>query len=317
VAEASGGQDSSGGGESLLTVLVATGANLLIAVAKAVAGVLSGSAAMLSEAVHSFADTITEVLLLVAIRRGERPPDPEHPLGYGRETYVWALLAAVSTFVAGAGFAITQGVHTILRHGAAEGHFVVNYAVLAVAFVLESVSLRTALRQVRDKAADWETSPGRYLRLTSDTTVKAVALEDSAALVGILLAAGGLGLEQLTGRAVWDGVASVLIGLLLTVVAIVLGNANLSLLIGQAVPADIRDRVRSEVEAMPHVGEVGDILAVYLGPARMLIAVQVDFDDAASAADVEHVADEVERRLKAVYSGARYVLVDPTSSVHT
>jgi cation diffusion facilitator family transporter len=307
---------ASDNGESLTTVLVATVANLVIAVAKLVAGLASGSAAMLSEAVHSFADTATELLLLVAIRRGERAPDRAHPLGYGRETYVWALLAAVSTFVAGAGFAVTHGVHAIQAGGEAEGHFTVNYVILAVAFVLESISLRTALKQVRGKAAAWGTTPGRYLSLTSDTTVKAVALEDSAALVGIVLAAGGLGLEQLTGRAVWDGVASVLIGLLLAVVAAVLGRANLSLLIGRSVPADIRARVRSEVLALPHVTEVGDVLAVYLGPGQMLVAVQVDFDDTASAAEVEHVADEVESRVRDVFPGARYVVVDPTSNVH-
>jgi cation diffusion facilitator family transporter len=315
VAEAT--EDRAAGGESLVTVLVATAVNLVIAVAKLVAGLVSGSAAMLSEAAHSFADTVTELLLLVAIRRGERSADRAHPLGYGRETYVWALLAAVSTFVAGAGFAVTHGVHTVLAGREAEDDFVANYVVLGVAFVLETISLRTALRQVRDKASAWDTTPGRYLAVTSDTTVKAVALEDSAALVGIVLAAGGLALEQLTGRAAWDGIASVLIGLLLAFVAVVLGRANLSLLIGRAVPADIRDRVRAEVVALPHITEVGDVLAVYLGPAQMLVAVQVDFDDTASAAEVEQVADTVERRVRELFPGARYVVVDPTSSVHT
>jgi cation diffusion facilitator family transporter len=309
-------EDRTTGGESLVTVLVATAANLAIAVAKLVAGLVSGSAAMLSEAVHSFADTVTELLLLVAIRRGERAADGAHPLGYGRETYVWALLAAVSTFVAGAGFAVMQGVRAVLAGGEPEGHFTLNYVILAIAFVLESISLRTALRQVRGRAADWETTPGRYLAHTSDTTVKAVALEDSAALAGIAIAAAGLGLAQLTGRAAWDGAASVLIGLLLAVVAIVLGRANLSLLIGRAVPTDVRERVRSEVLALPHIDEVGDVLAVYLGPAQMLVAVQVDFDDTATAAEVEQVADEVERRIREVFPGARYVVVDPTGNVH-
>jgi cation diffusion facilitator family transporter len=266
--------------------------------------------------VHSFADTVTELLLLVAIRRGERAADGAHPLGYGRETYVWALLAAVSTFVAGAGFAVMQGIRAVLAGGEPEGHFTLNYVILAIAFVLESISLRTALRQVRGRAADWETTPGRYLAHTSDTTVKAVALEDSAALAGIAIAAAGLGLAQLTGRAAWDGAASVLIGLLLAVVAIVLGRANLSLLIGRAVPTDVRERVRSEVLALPHIDEVGDVLAVYLGPAQMLVAVQVDFDDTATAAEVEQVADEVERRIREVFPGARYVVVDPTGNVH-
>jgi cation diffusion facilitator family transporter len=306
---------SGGGGESLTTVLVATAANLSIAVAKTAAGLASGSTAMLSEAAHSYADTITELLLLVAIRRGERPPNSAHPLGYGRETYVWALLAAVSTFVAGAGFAVTEGVRTILRGGESEGHFLASYIVLAVSFVLESISLRTALRQVRGKAAAWETTPTRYLATTSDTTVKAVALEDTAALAGIVLAAAAVGLAQLTGDAFWDGVGSVLIGILLAVVAVVLGRANLSLLIGRSVPRGVREQVRAEVGALPHVAEVGEVLAVYLGPAQMLIAIQVDFIDSASAAEVEEVADDVERRLRAEFPGARYVVVDPTRSV--
>jgi cation diffusion facilitator family transporter len=300
--------------ESLFTVLVATGANLVIALAKLGAGLLSGSAAMLSEAAHSFADTITEVLLLVAIRRGEREADDAHPFGYGRETYVWALLAAVSTFVAGAGFSITHGLHTMVRGGGSEGHFGLNYGVLAISFVLETVSLRTAVRQLRSKAAELRTAPARYFRLTSDTTVKAVLLEDSAALAGILLAAGGLVLQQLTGDAVWDGLASVLIGILLAVVAAVLGHANLSLLIGRSVPAGVRQQARDVVAALPHVDEVKDLLAVYLGPARMLVVVHVDFDDTASAAEVEEVSDLVERRLRDVFPGARYVVVDPTGA---
>jgi cation diffusion facilitator family transporter len=300
--------------ESLTTVLVATVANLAIAFAKLAAALLSGSAAMLSEAAHSFADTVTEVLLLVAIRRGERPADDAHPFGYGRETYVWALLAAVATFVAGGGFSITHGVQAIARGGAPEGHFTLNYVVLGVAFVLETISLRTALRQLRGKAAALRTEPGRYFRLTSDTTVKAVVLEDSAALIGIALAAIGLLLQQVTGRAFWDGFASVLIGVLLVVVAAVLGHANVALLIGRSVPSSVREQAREVIAALPHVDAVGDLLAVYLGPGRMLIVVHVDFTDTASAADVELVSDQIERRLREVFPATRYVVVDPTGS---
>jgi cation diffusion facilitator family transporter len=300
--------------ESLTTVLVAVAANAAIALAKLGAGLVSGSAAMLSEAAHSFADTVTEVLLVVAIRRGERSADEGHPFGYGRETYVWALLAAVATFVAGAGFSITHGVHAIARGGAPEGHFTLNYLVLAVAFVLESISLRTALRQLRGRASQLRTDPGRYFRLTSDTTVKAVVLEDSAALVGIVLAAAGLVLQQVTGRAFWDGFASVLIGVLLAVVAAVLGHANVSLLIGRSVPFAVRERARAVIAALPHVEAVHELLAVYLGPAQFLVVAHVDFTDTATAADVERVSDQIDQRVRAVFPGARYVVVDPTGS---
>lgn len=152
-------------GDSTFTVLVAAFANLGIAVAKAVAGVISGSSAMLSEAAHSVADTVTEVLLLTSLKRSVRPADEDHPLGHGPERYIWALLAAVATFVGGAVFSLYDGIHT-LTHGEDLGDPLVSYIVLAVAFVLEGYSLRTGLRQVRGEAAHHRVSFGRYLRRT-------------------------------------------------------------------------------------------------------------------------------------------------------
>lgn len=171
--------------ESVTTVIIAGGANLAIAVAKMVAGLLSGSASMLSEAAHSFADTTTEVLLFIALRRGQRLADVRHPFGYGRSAFLWALLAAMFTLVAGAGFSVTHGIHTI-RNGEELGDPTVSYIVLAVAFVLESISFRQAVRQSRRSAGRWKVPTIRYLRLTSDTTLKAVVLEDSAALIGLV-----------------------------------------------------------------------------------------------------------------------------------
>src|SRR3954452_2935280 len=227
------GSEEGSEGESTGTVIVAGLANLAIAVAKFVGGMISHSSAMMSEAAHSLADTITEVLLFVALKRGNKPADDRHPFGYGRETYFWAFLASLATFVAGAGFSIYQGVETIIS-GESEGPPLVSYIVLAVSFVLEGSSLIKAVKQVRGSAARFSTSPQRYLAATTDTTVKAVTFEDSAALVGLVLAALGLFLENLTGQAVWDGIAAILIGILLLLVAISLGRANVSLLIGQA-----------------------------------------------------------------------------------
>src|SRR6478735_2750052 len=144
-------QDS-GSGESVFTVIVAAAANLGIAIAKAVAGVISGSSAMLSEAAHSVADTVTELLLLTALKRSEKPADEDHPLGYGPERYIWAMLAAVATFVGGAVFSLYDGIHTLLK-GEELGDPLVSYIVLAVAFLLEGFSLRTGVRQVRGEAA--------------------------------------------------------------------------------------------------------------------------------------------------------------------
>lgn len=297
--------------ESVGTVVVAGAANLAIAVAKLIAGMISGSAAMLSEAVHSIADTTTEVLLYLALRRGARPADVRHPFGYGKESYVWAFLAAVFTFVAGAGFAVTHGVTTILVHEHS-GDYLVSYVVLAVSFAIESVSLARAVRQVRSESRRWRTTPRRFLRLTSDTTVKAVFLEDSAALIGLVLAAVGVALSQLTGDELWDGVASILIGLLLLVVATVLARNNISLLVGRSVPERLRREIADELARLPAVRRVDTLLTMQLGPADVLVAAKVDFDDEASGATIEAAADEAERRLTARYPQIRYVFLDPT-----
>jgi cation diffusion facilitator family transporter len=297
--------------ESVGTVIVAGLANLAIAVAKAVAGLISGSAAMLSEAAHSVADTTTEVLLYVALRRGNRPADAVHPFGYGRESWVWAFIAALFTFVAGAGFSITHGVHTI-RTGEHSGNYLISYVVLAVSFAIESVSLARAVRQVRSSARRWDTTPGRFLRLTPDTAVKAVFLEDSAALVGLLLAAAGVGLAQATGDELWDGLASIAIGLLLLVVAATLTRSNVSLLVGRSVPPRLRALLLADISDIPTVDRVDTLLTMQLGPNDVLVAAKVDFADDATGADIEAAADEAERRLVERYPGIRYVFLDPT-----
>src|SRR3954470_9796745 len=207
-----------GSEDSVLTVLVAGLANLLIAAAKFVGATISGSSSMLSESAHSLADTVTEVLLFVAIRRGSKPADELHPLGYGREAYLWSLLAAFATFLAGAVVSVVDGVERIL-HGGDTGDPRVAFVVLAVAFVLEGTSLLRALRQVRGNARRYRVRIRTFLEETTDTAVKAVTFEDSAALVGLVLAALGLGLTHLTGQSFWDGASSVLIGVLLFVVA--------------------------------------------------------------------------------------------------
>jgi cation diffusion facilitator family transporter len=302
-----------GSGESAITVVVAGVANLLIAVAKAVGAVISGSAAMLSEAAHSVADTVTEVLLFVAVRRGGKPADERHPLGYGRESYLWALLAALATFVAGAVVSVLEGVDEFL-HGEEHGDVRISFIVLAVAFVIESISLLRAVRQVRAGARRWRMTFRSYLRHTSDTTVKAVTFEDSAALAGLVLAALGLGLSEVTGNTKWDGAASVLIGVILVVVAWSLASANSSLLVGRAaVPA--LDRVlRAELEGTPGVDDVPLFVTTIIGPGRLIVAAKVDFADDYGADDIERVADEVERRMVARFPGVEHVFLDPTPS---
>ncbi|GAA4822559.1 cation diffusion facilitator family transporter [Streptomyces ziwulingensis] len=303
--------ETTGGGESTFTVIVAAVANLGIALAKAVAGVLSGSSAMLSEAAHSFADTVTEVLLLTSLRRSVRPADEDHPLGHGPERYIWALLAAVATFVGGAVFSIYDGVHTLVR-GEELGDPLLSYLVLAVAFLLEGYSLRTGLKQARGEAGRARVPFGRYLRRTPDTAVKAVVLEDSAALIGLVLAAGGLLGGQLTGSGGWDGAASLCIGALLLYVAWVLGRSNAEFLIGRALPRTTRERIRAELLAVEHIEAVLELTTLVQGPREALVAAKVDFRDLATAAQIEWACDQAETRLRELFPAVRRVYLDPT-----
>jgi len=304
-------KEQNGGGESTLTVIVAAVANLGIALAKAVAGVISGSSAMLSEAAHSVADTVTEVMLLAALKRSEKPADEEHPLGYGPERYIWALLAAVATFVGGAVFSLYDGIHTLVV-GEELGDPLISYIVLAVAFLLEGYSLRTGVRQARGEAERLGASFKLYLRRTPDTAVKAVVLEDSAALVGLVLAAGGLLGGQLTGSGAWDGIASLCIGVLLLYVAWVLGRSNAELLIGRPLPKSMRERIRAELLAVEHVEAVLELTTLMQGPREALVAAKVDFRDVSTAAQIEWACEQAETRLREVFPGVSRVYLDPT-----
>jgi cation diffusion facilitator family transporter len=297
--------------ESVGTVLVAGAANLGIAIAKAIAGVISGSSAMLSEAAHSFADTVTEALLFTALRRGDQPPDARHPLGYGREVYVWALLASVATFVGGAVFSVTDGIRTLVR-GEQLGDPLLAFLVLAISFVLEGTSLLRGLHQSRGEAERHHVPLTHYVRRTPDTTVKAVVFEDSAALIGVLLAAGGLALVQLTGSNVWDGIASLAIGVLLAAVAFELGRSNISMLVGQSLPQGMRQQLVRDLEGLDDVETVVDLAAVVQGPQEVLVAAKVHFRVAATAAQIEARCEQAERQLQDRYPQIVRVYLDPT-----
>ncbi|MCX5198313.1 cation diffusion facilitator family transporter [Streptomyces sp. NBC_00249] len=303
----------SGESESVGTVVVATVTNLGIAAAKAVGGIVSGSSAMLSEAAHSVADTVTELLLLTSLKRSTKPADEAHPLGYGPERYVWALLASVATFVGGAVFAVYDGVHTLV-HGEEPGDPTLSYVILAVAFLLEGYSLLVAWRQMKAEAARMRAPLALYVKHTPDTAVKAVLLENFAALIGLALAAGGLLGAQLSGSGVYDGVASLLIGLLLVWVAWELGRSNAQYLIGRSLPAGMRQEVREELLSVLHIEGVLELTTLVQGPHEVLIAAKVDFHDLASARQVETACEVAEAQLRERFPAVRRVYLDPTPS---
>lgn len=291
--------DSSGG---LLTVLIALVANLLVAIAKTVAAAVSGSASMVAEAAHSWADTGNEIFLLVAERRSVKRADASHPLGYGRAAYVWSMVAAFGLFVAGSILSVTHGVSELGAEGEA-GDYTLSWIVLAVAFVLEGTSFVQALRQTRASATRLRMRPMKYILDTSQTTLRSVFCEDSAALVGILLAAGGLALHEITGNAVYDAIGSILVGVLLGVVALILIQRNMAFLVGQQVGPVTRDRVLDSLYEQSAIDAVTFLHMEYVGPDRVLLIAAVDL----SSDDAESVLQTRLQRLEDALEGRPFV----------
>jgi cation diffusion facilitator family transporter len=297
--------------ESEGTVLLAGAANLAIAISKCIAGLLSGSTALLAEAAHSVADTLNQVFLLAALRRSRRPADSQHPFGYGKERYFWSLLAAVGIFVLGAGFSIVEGIRAIV-HPEPVAELVVVYSVLGISFVFEGISWARAYRQIRREAAARGVRTIEHLRTSAEPAVKTVAFEDTAALIGLALAAIGVTLNAVTGLEYFDGAASIAIGLLLIVVAWVLGRDNMVGLIGQGLPEEVVRRIRAEIERMPGIEAVLEVLTMRLGPDAVLVVARVDLDDSVSAAAIEMLAEKIDEQIRQEFPMVRHLFLDPT-----
>lgn len=290
-------RESRAGGESLTTVVVALGANLLIAIAKSVAAVLTGAASMLAEAAHSWADTGNEVFLLIAHRKADRPPDASHPLGYGREVYVWSLFAAIGLFAVGAGVSVTHGVQELM-HPEPAASFTVAYVVLAISFVLEGASFAQAWRQLRGQAAKRQRTLREHVLRTSDPTARAVFFEDSAALVGIVIAAGGILGHQLTGSVVPDAVGSILIGLLLGVVAVVLIERNRDFLVGETADPQVHRMVLQALLERPEVARVTSLRLEVMGAGQVLVVGAVDLVGDEPEEQASHALARLEASLR-------------------
>jgi cation diffusion facilitator family transporter len=294
-----------------LTVLLALAANLGIALAKTFAAVITGSASMAAEAGHSYVDTINEVLLLTALRRSERPADSRHPFGHGPERYFWSLLVAVCIFGMGALFAFLQGVGALMGKGAEEASPLIGYIVLAVSAVLEAISWKQAWKETRQHARERGQGFLDFLRTTDDPTAKSVLFEDSAALLGIVFAAAGLAAHQLTGSAFGDGVASILIGLMLTLVAFLLGRTNRELLIGRQARPEVLDGMREMLGGAPEVEMVVDLMTMNMGTDQILVCARLDFDDSLGAADVERACARLDGELHDKYNEVYEVFLEP------
>jgi len=273
---------------------------------------VTGSASILAEAAHSWADSGNEVFLLVANRRSRRSPDPAHPFGYGREAYVWSLLAALGLFVAGAAVSVTHGVQELL-HPEPATDFLVGYVVLAVSFLLEGISFLRSVRQARPAAELLERDLIEQVMATSDPTLRAVFAEDAAALLGLVIAAVGLGAHELTGSSVPDAVGSILVGLLLAAVASYLIERNRAFLLGEEADPRIRSAVIRALLQEPEVARVTYLRLEFVGPRTVSVIGDVDLtgDETESHVAVRLRALEAKIAASPVVAGAVLSLSAP------
>lgn len=281
-----------------MTVVLAFLANILVAIAKTVAAVITSSASMVAEAAHSWADAGNEVFLLIADRRGAKTKDARHPLGYGRNAFVWSLIAAFGIFTAGSIVSIMHGIQELSDTGPVESP-VVAYIVLGIAFVLEGASFTQAMVRSRRLAQERGSSTWDFVLETSDTTLRAVFFEDSAALIGLVLAGGSILLHQLTGVAAWDAIGSILVGILLGIVAVILIGRNIAFLVGASVSPALRSRVGTALLGMDDIERVTYLHIEYVGPNRLFLVAEVDLAGDAREHDVARRLREVERRIEA------------------
>ena len=296
---------ASGGTKAILAALAA---NVGIAIVKFVAAAISGSAAMLAEGVHSLADSVNQLLLLLGGRRSRRAADQEHPFGHGRERYVYAFVVSIILFSIGGVFSLYEGIEKLR-----DPHPLTNWwlpvAVLVIAIGLEGFSLRTALREARPQkgSQSWV----QFVRRAKAPELPVVMLEDTAALVGLVFALFGVGLTVLTGNGVFDAIGTILIALLLVAVAVVLGIETKSLLVGEGATAADVERIRAAVLDGPEVDSIVHLKTLYLGPDELMVGMKVAVDGDRRLGDVAAGIDTVEERIRAAVPIARVVYIEP------
>ena len=289
-------------------IVAALGANLGIAATKFLAAFFSGSASMLAEGVHSLADSVNQVLLLVGGRRSRRAPTEEHPFGYGRSRYVYAFVVAIILFSVGGVFSLYEGVGKI-AHPHELDIVWLPMLVLVVAIALEGFSLRTAIVESNHTrgAQSWV----QFVRRAKAPELPIVLLEDVAALVGLVLALFGVGLTWLTGEAVWDGIGTIAIGVLLIAVAVILGIEMSSLLVGEGATRADLDKITAAITAGTEVDSIIHAKTLYLGPDELLVAAKVAMAPTVSLADIAERIDAIEARIRAAVPVARVIYLEP------
>jgi cation diffusion facilitator family transporter len=289
-------------------VLAALVANLGIAITKFIAFLLTGSASMLAESVHSVADTGNEVLLLVGRGRANRPRSEDHPFGFGRERYFYGFVVSVMLFTVGAAFSIYDGIHKVITPEEIHDSLIA-FIVLGASMVLEAFSLRTAIREANKVRGGrtWST----FIRRTKSPELPVVLLEDTAALIGLLFAFAGVGLSVGTGNGRWDGVGSLGIGVLLATAAAILAMEMKSLLIGESASGDVQRRIVAALEDGPELVQVIHLRTVHIGPDSVLVTAKVAVRESDSAAQLTAGINAAEQRVRAAVPTAQTIYLEP------
>jgi cation diffusion facilitator family transporter len=294
------------------SIVIALLANVVIACAKLAAGLITGSSALLAEAAHSTADSANEILLGLSLRRARRPADARHPFGYGGTRFLWAFLAAILSFVVGGCVSIALAVNQFVSPTAVD-NFLVGWIVLAIAFASDGTALLVSLSAARREAALWGQSTTSFLRQTSDPTLRALVVEDTAALVGLALAGSGLFLHEVVGWTTADATASLLIGLLLAATAAGLARPLAELLIGQSIPPARLEAAFRTVAASPSVEAVLSIYAVHVAPQEAIIAAKVHPRPGQTGEELALGMDDLDRALREALPEVAEVFIDVTS----
>ena len=292
---------------SILAVYGAIAANFIIALTKFGASFLTGSSAMLSEGIHSLVDTGNQLLILLGIRRSRRPADREHPYGYGKELYFWSLIVAMLLFGVGGGMSFYEGVRH-LRHPGPLQDPTWNYVVLGIAVFVEAGAWWLALRELLRTRGD--RSLWQALRASKDAAVYTVLAEDTAAILGLLVAFLGIWLGHRYDNPVFDGAASIVIGLILACVAVFLAYESRGLLIGESADPDVVRGIRALAEAEPGVERAGMPLTMHLGPDQILLNLDVQFRSDLSAAEVVHTVDRIEQAIRDAHPQVRRIFIE-------
>jgi len=298
-----------GGGTK--AVVAAMIANAIIAVAKFTAAAITGSSAMLSEGIHSVADTGNQALLLLGNRRSHRPPDRQHPFGYGQELYFWSLIVAMILFGLGGGFSIYEGI-AHLSHPEVPGDPIWIYSVLGVAFVVEATALKVALGELGGKGSGQ--SLWSRVRACSDPRVFVPVAEDFAALVGVVVAFLGVFFARALDLPVLDGAASIVIGIILALVAVFLGYETRALLVGETISDGLRRGIRSIVDEDDAVHEVVRMAGVHLGPEEILLNLGVHFQPANEAEAVAKAVERIEKKIRELDPRVTRVFIEPETA---